>query len=98
MPSALTMDASLNKSFQFRAEAFNFLNHFVTLRAKYNSDPNSAIFPGDLWTGDTASRGRCNWDSKPTGSVERYASTPASRPVLSAKRSTGVPKASSIET
>ena len=39
MPSALTMDASLNKNFkvterlQFRAEAFNLLNHFVTPRA-----------------------------------------------------------------
>jgi hypothetical protein len=65
MPSALTMDASLNKTFaiterlrvQFRAEAFNFLNHYVTLRAKYNTNPNDsnfgAIFPGDLWTGDT---------------------------------------------
>ncbi len=65
MPSALTMDASLNKTLriterlrvQFRAEAFNLLNHYVTLRAKYNTDPNSAnfgaIFPGDLWTGDT---------------------------------------------
>ncbi len=65
MPSALTMDASLNKSFQvterlrfqFRAEAFNLLNHYVTLRAKYNTDPNSSnfgsIYPGDLWTGDT---------------------------------------------
>ncbi len=65
MPSALTMDASLNKNFQiterlrvqFRAEAFNLLNHYVTLRGRYNTDPNSSnfgsIYPGSMWTGDT---------------------------------------------
>ena len=65
MPSSFTMDASLNKTthiterltFQFRAEAFNVLNHFVNLLGTYNTDPFDANFgtliPSNEWIGNT---------------------------------------------
>lgn len=50
MPSSFTMDASVNKTvqiterlrFQFRAEAYNALNHFNVFSIRYNSNPLDA--------------------------------------------------------
>ncbi len=65
MPSSFTMDASLNKTthiterltFQFRAEAFNVMNHFVDLLDTYNTNPFDANFgtliPSNAWIGNT---------------------------------------------
>ncbi|MBV9675523.1 MAG: hypothetical protein JO185_04265 [Acidobacteriaceae bacterium] len=65
MSSAITMDASLNKtthiterlSLQLRFEAFNVLNHFTDIYDTYNTNPFDANFgtyiPSNAWIGNT---------------------------------------------